>query len=93
MRRFYFGAIIRLVKGPLGAQFPELVICAISKKATVSSYVERHGSRGNSIWGPIFRRNLKEDEGNKVISLLDLLSSVIVPKHLVGTRRENLDSF
>ena len=34
----------------VAAQFPDLVTCTINKKATVSSYLERHGSRGHLIW-------------------------------------------
>ena len=60
----------------LGAQFPNLFNCAMDKEAKVKSYMSRAG--GQVVWSPTLRRNLKDLEESKFISLLNLLNGMFI---------------
>lgn len=59
---------------PLTEQFPLLFLCVGYRQVNVSYYLTRSGE--SIQWGPIFRRNLTEQEENQFISLLHTLSQV-----------------
>lgn len=50
--------------GPLRTRFPRLFSCARDRDAKVVSYIVGNGEDVH--WGPIFRRNLREEEENEL---------------------------
>ena len=68
----------------LCAQFPDLFRCAQDKEATVSSHVSAIG--GRVVWGPTFRRNLKDNEEFQFIGLLNSLDSLIIQNSRADAR-------
>ena len=45
---------------PLAGLFPDLFRCVLDKEAKIINYLNRQGSGAKIVWGPTFRRNLKE---------------------------------
>ena len=59
--------------------YPDLFRCAVDKGLKVQNYFERQGPGAQVIWGPTFRRNVKELEENQLASLLILLNGISIP--------------
>lgn len=64
--------------GHLASEFPDLFNCTLEKEAKVKSYSKQSGIRGQLIWCPLFRRNLREHE-SQFMSLLNLLRDIQIP--------------
>ena len=60
----------------LCAQFPDMFRCAQDKEATISSYMSTIG--GQVVWGPTFRRNLKDHEEAQFIALLNSQNCLLI---------------
>ena len=65
-------------------QFLDLFRCAQDKEAMVSSYMSTIG--GHVVWGPTFRRNLKDTEESHFIALLNSLNSLITQNSRADAR-------
>lgn len=63
---------------PLATACPDLFLRASDQDARVGVYTERRD--GSIMWGPIFRRNLKEMETSEFRALMELLCKVFIPR-------------
>ena len=58
---------------PLVDQYPDLFRCALDKGVKIQNYFERQGPGAQVIWGPTFRRYVKENEENQLASLIEFV--------------------
>lgn len=62
---------------PLAVVFPHLFLCASDRHEKVSQYISRAGDHLQ--WGPIFGRNLIDEEESQFLALLKILSQAAIP--------------
>lgn len=63
---------------PLAADFSSLFRCASNQSTKAKDYMEKIND--HTVWTPIFKRVLQEDEERELIHLLGVLDQVFVPK-------------